>query len=319
MIVTWVSVLACAIDHGNIFVVKDIQQYIVPTSKKIKGLEDSIFSLSKKLVIHKLVSPQTADEILIEAKCVSGEKCGDKFMFRLKKGGHFSLPYGRYKLLCPNYELTYEEMASEQNRQRSLPGAELPVPPSNWMPRKERPIKLYIYPKDSLVDIRGRLVNQEGKGVSNVSIRGAPYVNDPNNIAWYPDVEITTDATGQFEFKNIPPASLDLAARFLLFGRIMKPSYNSERIFDFSWRILGFSSKFETNHLRFKTPLISDRNLRDLLPFADKLRMLNDRMGEDKLGFVDVSGILKKLPDSTNNVIYVGDIVLPEKRMLKSD
>ena len=60
----------------------------------------------------------------------------------------------------------------------------------------------------------------------------------------------------------------------------------------------------------FRMPLISDANLKELRPFVDRLRMINSKMGKDKLGFSDMSSVFRQLPVSTNNVIYIGDIVL---------
>ena len=164
-----------------------------------------------------------------------------------------------------------------------------------------------------MVTIRGRLVDSTGNGVSGVSVKGGPNANDPYDAVWYLDSETLTGEAGAFEFKDIPPASLDLAVRFLLFGRIMKSAYDSERLFDFSWWIDKTPKSCTATRREFKVPLISEQNLRPLLELSTHLRKINAMSDKETFRFIDENMVLQKLPVSTNNVVYVGDIVLPEK------
>lgn len=303
-----------ALESKNVFKVEDIQEYVIPDNKTVTEVENSFLGFLKIWVFHKLLSPVRPKEMPIVAKCMSGTDIGREFVLRLKKGHRFSLPYGRYKLYCTGRKIVWEEMISEQNRRRNLPDVELAVPPDCWSPGKERLITIYSYPQDALVNIRGRVVDQNGKGIPGVSVDGFPCVRDPYDVTWYPATTVSTGIDGVFEFAGIPPASLDLSVRFLLFGRVMKSTYDSERIFDFGWKVKNLPSDSNNLLVRGSVSLVSERNLKTLLPFGERLRTMNGNTNTDKLEFEDLSAILKKFPVSTNNVIYVGDIVLPDKK-----
>lgn len=298
----------------NRFVIKDIQMYAVPTERDVLEAKDKMFGFARKLMFHHLVSPRKLKSIMVDIVCQDGEDKGAMRTIELHRNRTFTLPHGRYKLMRHGYHLIIEEMINDQNFIRM--GAErcLSVPEESWQPRKERSIRIFCYPDINMVTIRGRIVNKKHEGVPNIVINCHPEIADTREATRYIDMETQTDQSGAFEFKDIPPASLDLAVRFLLFGRMMKASYNSERLF---YSKLFFKD-YAVNHTEMKhkltIPLVTADNLKELRVFADGLRSLNETLDDNKLDFIDEKTALDKLPVSTNNVIYVGDIVLPGKK-----
>ena len=300
-------------EKTNKFVVDDIQAYTIPTSQDISTLEEVDSSNLMMWRIHKLVSPRKLDGIVLDFSFTNNMSRLMPFRQNLRKRCYFTLPFGQYKVSNQDYEVTLEEMVSDNNRPRKVSDAELLVPPGYWLPRKERPIRIFCYPKGTLVTISGRVVDSSGTGIKGVCVKGCPDVNDPYDIAWYPTIETSTDETGTFRFKNIPPASLDLLVRFLLFGHLMKPSYDSERLFYFDYHIDRLPPQYTRERRHFVVPLISERNLKAILPFANKIRALNSRMKKHMFELASEKEIRTKIPISTNDVIYVEDILLLRK------
>lgn len=230
----------------------------------------------------------------------------------LEAGSEFALDKGTYQLSSPGYALTIEERLSDNNHRLSVANSTLRVFSSSKENASKRHITIYCYPLNTLVTVCGRVVDAMGNGVCGVEVQGQPVTRDEHDAMWHETLTAKTDEKGAFKFENLPPASLDLAVRFLLFGRVMKASFPSEKVFDFSISIKHGSS-FQTRREPVSVPLISARNLPDIQHLAGQIRKVGQLQKDTNHRFADEKSVLSELPISTNGCVYVGDIVIEKK------
>ena len=95
----------------------------------------------------------------------------------------------------------------------------------------------------------------------------------------------------------------------------MKASFPSEKVFQFEITKKSDLSLPWSVRKRITVPLVSEHNLDGLLRIAKQIRAVASLQNAGVTKFVDEKEVLSKLPTSTNNVIYVGDIMLEKKGM----
>lgn len=304
------------------FRITDIRDYHVPNDAEIDEISRAFMNrVTPKWSAGKLVMPKTPDDMKLKIVRIDAPKKGKMYYekeFRATKGCTFALERGTYRLLNDNHVLKLEERISDSTSSISTMDSIVRVPSGIGAIRDERRrcITIYRYPLNSMVSLKGRVVDESGNGLSNVRLRGIPRCIDRYDVMCHETVYATTDAAGRYEFTNLSPASFDLAVRYLLFGQVMKDSFPSEKIFEFSIATQGLRTQ-KSIWKRVLVPLITQNNLEGIEKTASAIRKLAAGSAME-LDFAAKQGPIKNaLPVSTNNVIYVGDIVLPKPKVKK--
>ena len=300
---------ADTLGKGCVVVIDAVRGYEIPKSHGTGLMSKLKTIIPWKPLGSDLLMPRQPEGMNLEVVEASGQSA-ERLVVPLKAGREFTLDPGIYRLSCPGYALTIEDRLSDSNRRLSVANSTLRVFSSSKGGSVKRHLTIYCYPLDTLVTVCGRVVDALGNGICGIELQGHPVTRDENDVMWHEQVFTKTDENGNFRFENLPPASLDLAVRFLLFGSVMKASFPSEKIFDFSISVKPHSSSLQTQRVRVSVPLISKRNLTDIRYLAERIRGTGVSQDESGIRFVDEKRPLAKLPDSTNNVVYVGDIVM---------
>lgn len=297
-----------------VIVIDEVREY------KIEKRQESWLMSKRKNIAswqsegERLLMPRRPSGRSLEIKDLT-EGSVNRQVVALKSGSEFALAKGVYQLSSPGYALTIEERLSDSNHRLSVANSTLRV----FSPSKgnsiRRHITVYCYPLNTLVTVCGRVVDAVGNGVCGIELQGQPVTRDESDVMWHETIVTKTDENGIFKFKNLPPTSLDLAVRFLLFGRVMKASFPSEKIFDFSISI-KHNSSFQTQREQVSVPLISKRNLSDVQYLAGQIREVVMLQKDAANRFVDEKRVVSKLPISTNDCIYVDDIVIAKKDLI---
>ena len=302
MLALWLPWFSRASELAQTVEICVAQEYAVPSFEDILNLQKKLRGYNEKLALIRLIAPKNSTGGVLTVEHIKTHK---RHIVSLQKGTQIRLEQGSYRLLRDGYHVIVGE---ERNGIHMRSDQSLYVGKPNTSTQR---LYLYCYPTNVLVTVRGRVLDYKtGKGVAGVAICGQPVPIGEN--AWYSLSETKTDSFGFFEFINVPPASFDVVVRFLLFGKIMHPAYNSENLFNYSVCVKPLSSDKAYSITRRDVPLISERNLNELSLFMRNLQMSEATI--KKVGFKvgDESISLSQLPTSTNSVIYVPDIILPK-------
>ena len=311
-------------DEKSSFLITEIRDYHVPTDTEITEVAKSFQNrISPKWGANKLVMPKTPTNLNLKIIRIDTSRNGKtNFVeeFRAYKGCRFSLGNGTYRLLNDHHVLKIEERISDNTSSISVTDSIIRVPSGIGAIKndKQRRIAIYRYPLNSVVTLQGRIVDEKGQGIPNINIRGTPRCMDRYDVMCHEAIYVTTDGTGKYEFHNLSPASFDLAVRYFLFGRIMKDTFPSEKIFDFSISTRYLDEEHRKNiWKRVSVPLITQNNYDGLEKTAAAIRKLAVGSSMELILSANQDAIKKTLPVSTNNVIYVGDIILPNPKVKK--
>ncbi len=285
-------------------------QYAPKYKLLCRGKDLSDGSLSRQTLKKYFSQEKSADVDIVVSK-LSGET-GGKHMFNLSTVSRFSLSKGEYRFECSKYDLAVAELYDTRGW-CILADAVIQVA-SNSTVRKDdkvRRICIMCYEKGSRVAVRGRVVNSQGLPVGNIRVVGQPLTQ--SDCDYHKSIYKNTDENGFFEFDNQPPASLDIATYYLLTGARTSPLVEcGDKVLDFRVTVKrGEDVTFTTIPLlsEFNFPLLHDMTERIKMFLPDKAICLMQQKKEEK----------PFLPVSTNNVIYVGDIVLPDRKQQVKD
>ncbi len=307
-------ILTNLLGAAECLVIDNVSEYCVPDEKSVAEVSNSLVGHFRGWIAHSLLMPKRPKGKKLK---LADEMSGRTYEMPLERGASIKLPEGTYRVRCDGYGLTIEEFLSECNRKLSMKGS-VRIPNTYGRSNQSVHIKCFLYPIGSLVEIRGKVANTEGKGIPNVTLKGCPMIIDETDAKWHEAKTVQTDADGAFAFRGLAPASLDLAVRYFLFGDVMKASFDSEKIFSFSFYVdefpLGYSKPSKSP---VSVPLISERNAVELRTLANRIRSLGIPKDGGEFSFVDEDVALKKLPASTNNVIFAETIVLPSASPMK--
>ena len=245
---------------------------------------------------------------------------GKTYIYNLRREKRFDLPQGAYRITCDKYDVSVVERRRELdcviNREAVFYSY---LRGSGCLGYNGcRKLEVLFYPKNSSITVRGRVVDNNGTPIKGIEIWGEPVLNSD---AYYYNTKKSdgsstdktlTNTSGEFVFENQPPAAVELGVYYLLTGKRTKPMQcEGEVVFDFDIQVPGYypCGSFGCRKEYYKKiPLISAANLTALRKVAEKLRSAMPEEARQQLDKMRKDPIV--LPVSTNNVIYVGDIVV---------
>lgn len=315
--------LFAASDESCSFFITDIKDYAEPTDAEITEMSKSLLNvISVQFGANKLVKPRTPASVKLKIMHIDTSKnmmASFAKDIQTGKGCSFSLKPGCYRFECDGYKLKIEERISDSTSLITVADSIVSVPHGGNAVRcnRLRHITIYRYPVAAMVTLKGRVLDERGHAMANVKVNGSPICMDEYDVMCHEEIYATTDEEGTYEFRNLSPASFDLAVRYLLFGRVMKASFPSEKIFHFTVSTQVSDSSRSNGFRRIQIPLITQNNLSGLRKTAKAIREMAATTTMNQYFCTDMSRPEKTLPVSTNNVIYVGDIVLPAKESPK--
>ena len=307
------TTFVCVINCGNCEVIEVYghMQY-APKDKLLDANSLDLLNgrLSRKR-LQQFFSPIKNVDVDIVLYKLSG-RGKEKRVLNLKTASRLSLSQGEYRFECSRYDLALAESHGDQGwciRADAIIqiASDSVVGDGN----KVRQICIMCYEKGSRVAVCGRVVNSRGRPVGNVRVVGEPLTLC--NRDYHKSVYKKTDENGVFEFVNQPPASLDIATYYLLTGeRTSSLIESGDKVMDF--RVVAG----EGNNVAVATiPLLSESNFPLLRDLTEQIKK---SLPDNVIKLLQHKKVGAHLfPVSTNNVIYVGDIVLPDKKQQSKD
>ena len=290
---------------GDEFEIQGFVQYSTndraPWISGIRALQHSFPKLAlKRMFMSK--SGVDVDVIARKIDCIENKT----YTFNLRKTNRIVLPEGKYRLECEKYEISLAEAYGEHAWCiKPTPLIQAGSDSNAERKTQARKIRIMCYDKGTRICIRGRVLDALGNPIRNSRVIGQPLTLADQD--YHQAIYRQTDDKGQFEFTDQPPASLDVASYYLLTGEITSPLVETgDKVFEF--RVTVGSG---TNLTSIVIPLISENNLPALRFLAEEIRSSLSDDAKDLLSCKEMA--FPCFPISTNNVIYVGDIVLPEK------
>ena len=273
---------------------------------EMKSMELSNGGLSRKKLQQFFHLTKSADVDIILHKLSGGGK--EKCAVNLKTTSRLSLSQGQYRFECSKYDLALAELYCDQGwciRSDTI----IQIAPDSVVGKgnKIRRICIMCYEKGSRIAVCGRIVNSRGSPVGNARVIGQPLTQSDHD--YHKAIYKKTDENGVFVFVNQPPASLDLATYYLLTGERTFPLVEcGDKVIDF--RVVAG----EDDNVAVATiPLLSESNYPILHDLTERIKM---SLPNDVIKVLQQKKVKDHLlPVSTNNVIYVGDIVLPDKKL----
>ena len=278
-------------------------EYCHPSESKMIEIEESYKNYPKIWTAVKLLMPQNNPEVKIEAKGI-GPFVGKNHFFLLNNKNQVILPNGMYKLECLTHDIYWGELYCEN---LFVKKDQILRVPCGWFSVNEhkRFLCVYCFEKGSFVNVSGRIIDDNGNGIGNIKVSCSLDV-DGDRIFW-DKIDVKTDKNGGFFIPNLPPASIDRVVYCLLYG-------NSKYGRSLGLGLLQAKLEIGAGNVSNRIYLVSEKNLLKIRPLAARIRSYGPMGGAKGYQYVDEQIALKKFPVSTNNVIYVGDIVLPDKK-----
>lgn len=255
--------------------------------------------------LHKVWERRRGVDANVTVRNVKG---GEGRTFNLKRGRRLNLPAGRYRVTCDTYDISVAERQGER---------EFCISRESVFDAGSGAVDVLFYPKGSSVTVKGRVVDAKGRPLAGVEVYGTPdlqsdaYFYNNRKTDGSPSCKTRTDADGVFVFENEPPAAVELGVHYLLTGKTTRPMQSEGEVaLDFCIHIPGYCSELsrEDGEFRRKVKLLAAANLPALRKVAEKLRA--SATGEVARWFEEEGRRPVALPASTNNVVYVGDVVV---------
>ncbi len=257
------------------------------------------------LVLKSMLIPRKNPDVDIYARKIDGSD-RKSYRFNLKAKQKISLPKGTYRFECTTHDIS---IAKRHNGDgwciQSKPVVQ--IPETNAVTIK---IRVLCYSKGSRISLRGRLVNVYGQPLPNHEIYGQPLMSCRNDNDFHQSAKSRTDAFGRYEFSDLPPASLDIAVQYMLMDarRCSSLTASGDKVLNFAITAQKDGCTVSTN-----VPLLSAGNLVGVQHISKRIwEALPTEMKANITKAKPISS--PHIPVSTNNVIYVGDIVLPGKK-----
>ena len=305
--ILFVILLSSLFTKGDEFEIKGFVQYSTKNQASwISGFR-ALHHSFPKLALKRMFMPKQDVNVNVIARQID---CIEKktYTFNLKNPNRIVLPKGKYRFECEEYEISLAEAYGE-HAWCIKPAPLIQAVSDSAADRRTqvRKTRIMCYDKGTRVCIRGRVLDTLGNPIRNSRVIGQPLTLADQD--YHQAIYQQTDDEGQFEFPDQPPASLDVASYYLLTGEITSPLVEiGDKVFEF--RVTVGS---DTNLTSTTIPLVSENNLPALRFLAEKIRVA---LSDDAKDLLSRKGMaFPYFPISTNNVIYVGDIVLPEKRV----
>ena len=306
----WVCVLAFYpyMVFSSKFHVKGSVEYYHLLESEMTEIEESYKNYSKIWTHVKLLMPQSNPKIKIEAQGI-GSSTGENHFFFLDNKSHVTLPKGMYKLECLTHDIYWGELYSEN---LFVKKDQILRVPCGWFSVNEnnRFLCVYCFERGSFVNVSGRVIDDNGNGVGGIKVSCSLNV-DEDKVSW-DKFDAKTDKDGKFLILNLPPASIDRVVYYLLYG-------NSKYGRSFGLGLLYANLEIGIGNTSSRFCLVSEKNLRKVRSLAARIRSYGPMGGAKGYQYVDEQIALDKFPVSTNNVIYVGDIVLPDRKQQAKD
>lgn len=247
---------------------------------------------------------------------------GKTYTYNLKRKKRFNLPEGGYRLSCDKYDVSVVECKGELNYSINRENVFYSYVNGNSVYtgyRGCRRLEVLFYPKGSSVTVKGRIVDENKHPIVGVEVCGSPKLQSEADSYYYCSKksdgsstdEAITNANGEFVFENEPPTAVELGVFYLLTGKSTKPMQRAGEVaLEFCISVRGYKFPSPSGYYigHYYVPLLSASNLPALRKVADKLWSYMPEDGKATLNKMKVDAIA--LPVSTNNVIYVGDLVV---------
>lgn len=283
-------------------------EHMPPQEGLVSSIEKNDTDYTGVRTLIRLLTPQRHPDVRVRIKRI-GDSSGNSCLVNLRETRQLTLPDGQYSIDSPTHDIYFGEMYHESVYVKD---EQLLRVPCGWFAANEnsRYLRMFCFPKGSLVDVTGRVVDSRGKGLNDVRIE-CSLLFDDDNLFW-DGFAAKSGKDGKFLIRNIPPASIDRVVFCLLYG-------TPERGPSFGTGIFYANLKVETGELKShkRICLVSERNLSEVIPLAARIRSYGPIGGPNGFQYVDEDRALRAFPISTNNVIYVGDVVLPAKESPK--
>lgn len=249
---------------------------------------------------------------------------GKTYIYNLRREKRFNVPQGAYRIKCDKYDVSVVERRRELdyviNREAVFYSY---LRDSGYLGYNGcRRLEVLFYPKNSSITVRGRIVDNNGCPINGIEIWGEPvlisdaYCYNTKRFDGSSAYKTLTNTSGEFVFENQPPAAVELGVYYLLTGKRTKPMQcEGEVVFYFDIQVPGYypcGSFGCCKEYYQKIPLISAANLPALRKVAENLRSAMPEEARQQFDKMRKDPIA--LPVSTNNVIYVGDIVVSKEK-----
>ena len=278
-----------------------IEQW-TPEKTFIEKVETKLKDLPRIYTAINLLEPQAHPSIDIKIRDVRNPLEGVRFI-NLKDNRPLVLPTGQYTFECSTHDIYFGEMYHETEYVKSDQVLRVPT---GWFHADEnnRILKIYLFEKGSLIDISGRVIDSSGKGLDGILV-SCSLLLDNDKLFW-DTFKTHTTPNGDFTIPKLPPASIDKVVHFLLYG-------NSTYGRSLGIGLLQAELQIGRNHieLRKRVKLVSRRNLLPIKTRATKIREYGVLGGPKGFQYIDENFAIKEFPVSTNNIIHVGNIILP--------
>lgn len=294
----------------------DVSETVIPDWLKLAG-NWGMFRFS----LHKVWDRRIGVDTDVSIRNLENNKT---YVYNLRKKKRFNLPMGTYRIECDKYDVSLVEKRRELdyviNREAIFYSY---VRDSGYLGFEGcRQLDVLFYPKDSSIKVQGRVVDDKGNPMADVEVWGEPvlisdaYCYDTQKKDGRSTYKTLTNANGVFVFKNQPPAAVELGVYYLLTGETTKPMQREgEVVWNFDIQIPGYypcGAPECRKEFYQKIPLISADNLPALREVAEKFRSAMPEDARRQFDKVRKNPIV--LPVSTNNVIYVGDLVVRKNK-----
>lgn len=298
-----VAAFLCYSAVAESFLLKGLTEYRDISKNELQRIKSENVNLSE---LMSLFIAKSNPDTKVSLKRLKPDS-GNTRYFSLSHTNHFELGKGIYKFETLQCDILLGELIEERLFIYSTPVITVPASHSSVY----RPRRLFIlcYPPKTFVSIRGRMIDVCGNCISGLDVTCQPL----NRTEWavHEYMETKTDHNGCFMFEGLPPASMDAVVHLLLYGKGNRNNFGKTSVLNA--RIFPAE-----NPALFKDiKLVSSANL---LPIIELATCMRNRMPIKMLKrSIDMNTVVNKFPVSTNNVIYVGDIVLPDRKQQAKD